>query len=253
VNYTWSRAVDNISSTFFEAGGQGVASQYGNQNVTINNGNFDTGLLDPFNPRLDKGPAEFDIRHRVTAAGNWAIPFWKRSGWTGVLLRGWSLNPVFTGRSGQPFSVFDSSTQTLDLSIPRATFTSAVSASRNSFVASTVPDTYHIFTFLPAQIGHALNPLTPGSAWPSNMSTRDAFRAPGFWNLDTGVYKDTRITERMTLQLRAEIFNIFNHANLYVIGASADMGTGNTVNGCFGCSGSSYDRRQVQLGAKVIF
>ena len=253
VNYTWSHAVDNLSSTFFEAGGQGVASQYGNQNITINNGDFDTGLLDPYNPKLDKGNAEFDIRHRVTLSGNWQVPAWKSQGWMGVLLRGWSFNPVFLARSGQPFSIFDTSAQTLDLSAPRATFTGSVAASRNSFVASTIPDTYHILTFLPSQIAHEANPLTPGAMFPANMSARDAFRGPGFWNLDAGVYKDTKITERLTLQLRAELFNVFNHANLYVIGTSADVGAGNTVNACFGCTGSTYDRRQVQLGAKVLF
>jgi len=85
------------------------------------------------------------------------------------------------------------------------------------------------------------------------MTKRNSFRAPGFWNADVAVYKDTRLTETLSLQLRAEFFNVFNHANLYVIGTSANVGTGNTIDGCFGCSGSSYDRRQVQLGARFSF
>jgi hypothetical protein len=70
--------------------------------------------------------------------------------------------------------------------------------------------------------------------WLSAMSRRDLFR-------------------RLTLQLRAELFNVFNHANLYAIGTSANVGTGNTVNACFGCSGSTYDRRPTQLAVKIIF
>ena len=85
------------------------------------------------------------------------------------------------------------------------------------------------------------------------MSGRDAFRAPGWWNFDLGLYTDTKITERISIQRRAEAFNIFNHANLYVNGNSADMGAGNTVNACYGCTGSTYDRRHMQLAAKVIF
>jgi hypothetical protein len=253
VNYTWSHAIDNISSTFFEAGGQGVASQYGSQNITINNGDFDLGLLDPYNPKLDRGDAEFDIRHRVTLSGNWQVPAWKKSGWMGTLMGGWSVNPVFLARSGQPFSVFDSNAQTLDLNIPRATFVGSFPLRRNSFVATPNPDLYQIITFLPSQIAHEPNPLLPGDMWPSNMSGRDLFRAPGFWNFDLAVLKNTKITERFSLQLRAELFNVFNHANLYVIGTSADVGAGNTVNACFGCSGSTYDRRQTQLAAKFIF
>ena len=85
------------------------------------------------------------------------------------------------------------------------------------------------------------------------MSKRNAFRAPGFRNLDLALYKDTKLNEWLTLQLRAEVFNIFNHANLYVIGTSADLGAGNTVDACFGCTGSTYDRRQVQLAARFSF
>jgi hypothetical protein len=236
-----------------------VLSQYGNQNITTNNGDFDAGLLDPYDPKLDKGNADVDIRHHVTVDGNWAIPSLSKAGWgdlnwVGALTRGWMLNPLFTGRSGEPFSVFDTSAQTLDLNAPRATFNGAYPTHRNTFVpSSTVPDDIQLITFLPAQIAREPNPLTPGAQWPANMSARNAFRAPGFWNLDVGIHKDTRLTERFTLQIRAEFFNVFNHANLYIIGTSADLGVGNTVDACFGCTGSSYDRRQVQLAVKMIF
>jgi hypothetical protein len=253
--YTWSHAVDNISSTFFEAGGQGVANRYGDQNITVNNGIFDAGLLDPFDPNLDRGNAEFDIRHRVVVSGVWTGQVWRPRSWNRYpkLFGGWSVAPLFIGRSGQPFSVFDTTAQTLDLSAPRATFVEHVPTSRNTFVPSTTPDTFHIITFLPAQFAHEPNPLTPGSQWPSNMSARDAFRAPGFWNLDLAVYKDTKLGERYSLQLRAEAFNVLNHANLYVIGSTADVGAGNTVNACYGCTNSSWDRRQVQVAARLSF
>jgi hypothetical protein len=156
-------------------------------------------------------------------------------------------------RSGQPFSIFDTSAQTLDLNAPRATFAGAHPKRRNSLVASPTPDLFHIITFLPAMIARAPNPLTPGGHWPSNMSARDEFRAPGFWNLDVGIHKDTKVTDRFTLQIRGEAFNILNHANLYVIGTSADLGNSNTVDACYGCTGSSFDRRQIQLAAKLIF
>ncbi len=253
VNYTWSHAIDNISSTFFEAGGQGVAGQNGNRNITINNGDFDLGLLDPYNPKLDRGDAEFDIRHRVTLSGDWQVPAWKKSGWLGTVLGGWNVTPVFLARSGQPFSVFDSNAQSLDLNIPRAIFAGSFPLRRNTFVATPSPDLYQIITFQPAQIAHAPNPLLPGDMWPSVMSRRDLFRAPGFWSFDVAVFKNTKVTERFTLQLRAELFNVLNHANLYIIGTSADVGAGNTVNACFGCSGSTYDRRQTQLAARIVF
>lgn len=252
LNYTWSHAIDNLSSTFFEAAG--VSNQYGNNNTTINNGNFVFGLLDPYHPKLDRGDAEFDIRHRVTVAGNWKIPTGSRPGLYSTILGGWSLNPLFSARTGQPFSVFDSSSGLgLDLNTQRATFNGNVPGTGNGLVATSTPDTYQYLTFSPSQVVHVANPLSANAPWPSNMSGRDAFRAPGWWNFDLGLYKDTKITERISIQLRAEAFNIFNHANLYVNGNSADMGAGNTVNACYGCTGSTYDRRHMQLALKVLF
>lgn len=253
VNYTWSHAIDNLSSTFFEAGGQGIAGQYGGRNITTNNGTFDTGLLDPFHPNIDRGDADFDVRHRVVLFALWKVPAGAKQGWMKTLLGGWNVSPIFTARSGQPFSVFNTSSQTLDLNAPRAVLTGAAPHRRNSFVPSVMPGIFHLFTFLPAQIGTAENLLTPGGSWPANMSARNSFRAPGFWNLDVGIYKDTKISERLSVQLRAEAYNAFNHANLYVIGNSADLGSGNTVDACFGCSGSTYDRRHFQIAARVIF
>jgi hypothetical protein len=252
-NYTWSHAIDNISSTFFEAGGQGLASQFGNQNIAINNGNFVFGLLDPYHPKLDRGSAEFDIRQRFTMAGTWRVPAGTHKGWRNTLLSGWSLNPVFTARTGQPFSVFDSAAQALPLNTPRATFIGSVPSTGNGLVATGTPNVYHYLTFAPASISHETMTLAPGTFWPANMSGRDAFRAPGWWNFDLGVYKETNLTEHMRLQLRAETFNLFNHANLYVNGITADVGTSNSVNACYGCTGSTYDRRHLQLAAKIIW
>jgi hypothetical protein len=250
-NYTWSHAIDNLSSTFFEAAG--LASQYGNANITINNGNFYYGLMDPFHPKLDRGNAEFDIRHRFTLGGDWKIPAGRKPGLHSKLLGGWSVNPLFVARTGQPFSIFDSSVQMLDLNTPRASFTGPIPQAGNSLTPTGTPNTYQYYTFTSSQIARTPMSFAPGSSWPSNMSGRDAFRAPGWWSMDLGVYKNTKLTERVSMQLRAETFNIFNHANLYVVGNSADLGSGNSVNACYGCTGSTYDRRHLQLGLKINF
>ncbi len=248
MNYTWSHAIENLSSTFFEAAG--ISSQYGNNNITINNGNYVYGLLDPYHPNLDRGDAEFDIRHRVALAGNWKIPTGNRPGLYRVVLGGWSLNPIFTARSGSPFSIFDSSVSSLPLNTQRASFAGAPD---KTLTATGIPDTYNFFTFASSSILRVPMGFAPGEAWPTSMSGRDAFRAPGWWDFDLGLYKDTKLTERFSLQLRLETFNLFNHANLYVNGNSADMGTGNVVTSCYGCTGSTYDRRHLQLAAKVIW
>jgi hypothetical protein len=251
LNYTWSHSIDNLSSTFFEAAG--VASQYGNANITINNGNFVYGLLDSFHPNLDRGDSEFDIRHRFTLGGDWKIPVGHRTGLSSKILGGWSLNPMFIARTGQPFSIFDSSVQMLPLNTPRASFTGPIPQAGSGLIATATPNTFQYFTFTPDQISRTSMSFAPGSTWPANMSGRDAFRAPGWWNMDMGLYKSIKLGERFSMQLRGEMFNIFNHPNLYVVGSTADLGTGNSVNACYGCTGSTYDRRHLQLAMKITF
>jgi hypothetical protein len=86
-----------------------------------------------------------------------------------------------------------------------------------------------------------------------HMTSRDAFRASGFWNFDLAVSKTSKLPETLALQVRAEFVNVFNHANFYVIGSSANVGTANTVDARYGCSGSTYDRRQIPLAAGLRF
>lgn len=61
------------------------------------------------------------------------------------------------------------------------------------------------------------------------MSARNAFRGPGFWNLNLGLYKTIDFSERYKLQLRGEAFNIFNHANLFFNGNTIDLASSSSV------------------------
>ena len=140
-NYTWSHAIDNLSSTFFETA---TSNQYGNTNITTNNGVFSRGLMDPYHPELDRGDAEFDLPHRVTLAATWRVPTGNRPGLYNAFLGGWSLNPLFVARSGQPFSVFDSTYQVLPYNTPRATFAGDVANTGNGLVATATPNTYQV-------------------------------------------------------------------------------------------------------------
>jgi hypothetical protein len=78
------------------------------------------------------------------------------------------------------------------------------------------------------------------------MTRKDAFRGPGFWNVDFGLYKNIRFTESVHLQLRSEFYNVFNHANMFVDGASAEVNEGLI-------RGFKDGRRNIQLAAKLIF
>lgn len=87
------------------------------------------------------------------------------------------------------------------------------------------------------------------------MSGRNAFRGPGKYNLDLGIYKTTKVTERLSLQLRGELYNAFNHSNLYVVGSDNDVSAITFVSAKRGYAGGNVtpERRNIQLALKLIF
>ncbi len=230
-NYTYSHAIDDLSNTFSSSGNQ-----------------FNLGYTDFQNPSIDKGSSQFDNRHRVAIAGIWAVPFAKNTkGIAKYVLDGWEFAPIFTARTGAPYTIYDltndnyiSTRVVLDQTMPAATR-----------VASGI-DQYTIYNFANINTGTYINPKTGDSdfgPFPSNMTGRDAFKTPGTWNLDLGIYKNVKFTESKYLQLRLEAYNAFNHANFSVNTGSAYIidGSGSTITGQY----SGY--RNVQLGAKFIF
>ena len=82
---------------------------------------------------------------------------------------------------------------------------------------------------------------------------RNTVTGPNFINLDAGLTKETPLGERMSLQFRAEFFNIINHANfgrfLNLIFANA-----NTLNGNAGRINETVTvGREIQFGLKLVF
>ncbi len=241
-NYTWSHAIDNLSSTFSES---------------VNN--YNLGLLDPFNPELDKGNADFDIRHRWAISGWWNVPFARNTkGAAKHILDGWIIAPIFTTRTGSPFSVFDTTNAQFWASA-RAMFTGPVSLTGSSNPPPLeTPNTFKYMDFSGAPIDHDwVNPITGNSEfgpWPGTMTGRNAFRAPGRWNIDFAVYKENRFGETFRTQLRFEFYNGFNHSNLIYTGGDADLWATDVLAAQRGVYPSgATENRNVQLALKLIW
>ena len=93
-------------------------------------------------------------------------------------------------------------------------------------VAAASPNLFNLLN-LPAATtfgNPALDGISDFGPYPANMTARNAFRGPGAWNFDVALSKTFPITERFGLEFRAEGFNIFNHANMYVVASNADAG-----------------------------
>jgi hypothetical protein len=233
-SYTLSRAMDDLSSTFSEAAN-----------------NFNLGYLDPFNPKLDYGPSDFDSRHRAVIGLVWDIPqVMPDRRWAKQALGGWTFTSIFTAHTGTPFSIFDCSNGLVDCVRLVQTGALKTNVLGSAPQDATTPDLFHLIDLSNQTPGVFSNPITGTSdvgPFPSNLTGRNRFRGPGFWNIDAGVYKSFKFTEKTSLQLRLEGYNVFNHANTFVIGSEADVSTFSFL------PGQKLGRRNVQLAAKFIF
>ncbi|HYE72568.1 MAG TPA: hypothetical protein VEF04_04520, partial [Blastocatellia bacterium] len=238
--YTWATAKDNISSTLSES-----------------KNNFNLGFLDPFNPNLDKGYADYDIRHRLVVSGIWDIPYqpdFKPSTITGLMYKhlfsGLSLSGIFSAQTGTPFTVYDCSKSANNV-CSRVIASGNIDRNGSSNPTSlSLPNRFSYIDLSGLTAGGYVNPKTGTSIFgpfPSNMTERNSFRGPGFWNFDAGLYKTFRVREWATIQLRAEAYNVFNHANLFVIGNETDISRYNYV------AARRNGRRNIQFGIKIIF
>jgi outer membrane receptor protein involved in Fe transport len=227
-NYTYAHALDDLSSTFSESAG-------------ASNGVGNLGYMDPRNPRLDYGSSDFDIRHRLVFSAIWQEPYFKSGrDWQRHVLGGWSLIPVFTVRSGTPFTVVDSKhtiggNSGVPSGIPRYTPTGTIASFHvNTSMPTSNPNEFTLLTlpipnetclpgWMPTDFARTSTKCVETfGPFPVSMTGRNAFRGPGAWNADFAVGKNFPVTERVSLEFRAELFNIFNHHNMYVNGYAAD-------------------------------
>jgi hypothetical protein len=183
----------------------------------------------------------------------WQIPFAKNSsGATKALLDGWSVTGIFNARTGTPFTIFDGTDA--NLSSPRLVANGPLSVR----VTDTGNANFFNYIDLTGQpVGAFGNAVCGGcsdfGSYPSNMTRRNQFRGPGLWNLDMGVSRNVKLNERYSLQLRGELFNALNHANLYIAPGTQDVSSGfvGAVKGV--TPNGNVERRNVQLALKFIF
>jgi hypothetical protein len=263
VGYTWSHSIDNRSSVFADdfVAGQAI------------------GFLDAFNPALDRGDSDFDVRHRLGTSFIWEIPLARHSqrAVAKQLLGGWEMSGILSFQTGQPFGLFDSATPGIANDTTRPRLTGHVPQ------FTLVPDavTPNAFLFIPInQIRDAADNCmpnaTPFACEPSingpfdGIISRNVFRRPGAQYHTLALMKNwilPRVFNRegMKLQLRAEFYNVFNHPNLYVppgtndvSNATFNVSNGATVAGVTlrrGDNGAGFltDNRQIVMAVKWIF
>lgn len=237
--YTYSVSRDNLSSSFSETGNQ-----------------FNLGFLDPFNPSLDYGYADFDVRHRFVTNFVWELPTNRvfSEGIGKTIFGGFLLSGIIEARTGTPFSVYDC--------------TDAISVCKYLIPSGTVNYTGGLgnstgineFAYInlanqrPVDLGAAR--ANNGGPFPENMTQRNAFRGPGFWNVDLALAKRFFFTERANIQLRVDAQNVFNNATPVIngfSGATDISGFDPTDPSTSTVTVSKFGRRQLQFGIRLAF
>ena len=218
--YTWSHTISNVPT-------QSYISQ----------------TTDVFNYNLDRGDSDLDRRHSLVFNAVYVLPQFKNLGTVGSHILGdWQLNTIASFYSGTPLNIF-SGTDTAGL---------GGSGSQRPDLVPGVP--IHGNSSDPLQI---INPAAFRIPAQGRLGTlgRGHIRAPGIKNIDFSVAKNWKLRERVGLQFRAEMFNVFNTVNfrghnLSVAGGGIEN---NFSNGGFGRANSTRGPREIQFGLKLSF
>jgi hypothetical protein len=131
----------------------------------------------------------------------------------------------------------------------------------SSGTATGNPNEFILLDYAPIQgtIGSYVNPRTGDSDWgpyPDSMTRRDAFRGPGAWFLDMALQKRFRLGGNKAATFRFEVYNLFDHANMYVLAETVDASSFAALTGRRGAPGdpgATNDNRRAQLGFRFEF
>jgi Carboxypeptidase regulatory-like domain len=263
-NYTWSHSIDSASALLADG---------------VSDSPFP---LDAFNPRLDKGSSDHDVRHRMVGHFVWQLPFGSTAGtYQRYLLSGWEISGIVSFQAGQPFNLRDSRVADRDLADntrPRV-FGPLPGVLRGSAIVADdrTPNAFLILPLNPVRRadGSCLESAAPFGCQfsvngPFNGSLgRNVFRRPGTQFQNLAFIKNFSLPassrrEGLKLQVRAEFYNFFNHSNLYFKADTANVGVssfntsgGTSVPGVLASFGTPerfpQEARQLVLAVKLIF
>jgi hypothetical protein len=238
-NYTFSKSIDDNSDAMGT-----LFNDSGNQQNPLDN-------------RDDRGPSQFDLRHRLVITHTWEMPFFKRSpnGFLRLGLGGWAFSGITSFRSGFPVTLDAGPRRGLATltvlgggSAIRPNVSGPVNIEWKPFGspgapnATTNPDGVQAISSYAASLGLS-QPLL------GNFGTmgRNVLRLNGETNFDLNLYKTFQVQERMSVQIRAEMYNAFNNTSFEQVDRTITSPT-------FGqYTAVGQDARYFQLGARLIF
>jgi hypothetical protein len=212
-------------------------------------GSFGSPNLNPANFQLDKGPSDFDIRHRFVTSLVYELPFGRGKQFLGnigkipdIVVGGWQVNAIAYWQTGNQRSVTSTNLTGISYVTQRADATGLAPGAKfgnitpgQGFGGANTSR----YWFNPAAFSPAL-PLKFGT------SGRDIITAPSWTNFDISAFKNVKATESVTVQFRAEAFNALNSVKFF----PPDM---SVVSPTFATLQSADRPRVMQLALRLTF
>ncbi len=225
LGYTWSHSLDEISQ-------------------------YRATVADSSDIKVDYGNSDNDTRHLFTTSISYDVPKapWAH-GWSSYLVNGWQVSSLWNFHTGQPWNI----------TLPFQDLIGDPFKSDSNFTVN------HSFTRNIIQAGQStgpgvqwVNPDAFASAAAGTFGTlsRNKYYGPGYGGVDLSIFKNIPIRERLKVQLRAEMFNLFNRVN-FASGPGAVNSDGtvrDTIGDFNGAPGiGPGEAFNLQLAIKVIF
>jgi len=272
-SYTWSKTIDDSSEIFAESD---VLSASAQNPFCIN--------------RCERSLSALDRPHVFSTNFIWDLPWMKeQKGFVGHLMGGWQINGTYILTSGATYTPGESFNGNLGLgnayltagdrpfvtnpgADPRlvgisqpdaAVLFGAPLTNINGFYSMNQINNPGVFVAVtPADVHFVFN--GPGAArifgTPFGNSTRNSLRGPIFNQMNLSLFKNIKIGERLTFQLRMEAFNALNHPNPgFGTGSGGYLPSINIGNagapgvGFANFQDIEYARRTIQFGARLVF
>jgi len=208
-------------------------------------------LFSPYNRHLNKGVAAYSLQHQFNSNFSYQLPFGSgqrfgsgASGWMNRLIGGWQWNGIVTAQSGFPFTPLIGFDNT------------GIGDGALVDVPNRNPDFKG--PVILGTVDHWFDPraFTVPIAGTFGNAGRSTFRGPGLFNLDTSLFKRIPIRESVTLQFRAEAFNVLNRANFAF--PNSVVFQGNSANYSYSESAGQITNtattaRLIQFALKLLF
>jgi hypothetical protein len=257
-SYTFSKSMD-IGSDAERTNSQGTTS--------ITSSGLGPGsttrsfIANPWNPRLEYAPSDFDIRHAITTTWVYQLPFGRgkllaRQASTGLdaFIGGWQLSGLGRWTSALPFSVVDTRGFTNnflfnDFMAQTAPVKSGLFHDPTTGAPIAFPDPTAVVAGVSITTGVAAT-LTPlRFAFPGEAGSRNAFRGQGFFGIDASLAKSWKLTERINLKFAWDVFNVTNSVRFDT--NSIDNGSDDGGFGLY--SGTLTNPRVQQFSLRLTF